>query len=120
MFSTTPLRLGVEVYEEENPGFELLFGTLVWNYLDYLYGATINLFLSKLCRKNPIRNVVGLYEMSFMVHFEFWLSWFWFGRKFSMKRAKFGHSCFQQDTPTTRRALLCLGVELRLGGGHYT
>ena len=68
--------------EEENPGLELMFGTLVWNGLDYLYGTTINLFMSKLCRKNPIRNVVGRYEMSFMVYFEFWLSWFWFGRKF--------------------------------------
>ena len=32
--------------------------------------------LSKLCRKNPIRNVVGWYNMSFMVYFEFWLSCF--------------------------------------------
>ena len=26
--------------------------------------------------------LVYMYEMSFMVYFEFWLSWFWFGRKF--------------------------------------
>ena len=39
-----------------------------------MYG---NPSLSKLCRKNPIRNVVGLYKMSFMVYFEFCLSWFW-------------------------------------------
>ena len=26
-------------------------------------GTTINLFLSKLCRKNPTRNVVDWYEM---------------------------------------------------------
>ena len=44
-----------------------------------MYG---NPSLSKLCRKNPIINVVGWYKMSFMVYFEFWLSWFWFGRKF--------------------------------------
>ena len=49
--------------EEENPGLEL-----VWNCLELLFG---NLSLSKLCRKNPIRNVVGWYKMSFMVYFEF-------------------------------------------------
>ena len=32
------------------------------------------LLLCKLCRKNPIINVVGWYKMSFMVYFEFWLS----------------------------------------------
>ena len=41
-----------------------------------------NPYLSKLCRKNSIRNVVSWYKMSFMVYFEFWLSLFWFGRKF--------------------------------------
>ena len=30
-----------------------------------------NLSLSKLCKKNPIRSVVGWYKMSFMVYFEF-------------------------------------------------
>ena len=61
-----------------NSCLELWYG-IVWNScLDYLYGTTINLFLSKLCRKNPIINVVGWYEMSFMVYFNFWLSWFWF------------------------------------------
>ena len=56
--------------EEENLGME----TYVWNIsfcMDYLYGTTITLSLSKLCRKNPIRNVVGWYKMSFMVYFEF-------------------------------------------------
>ena len=38
-----------------------------------MYG---NPSLSKLCRKNPIINVVGWYKMIFMVYFEFWLSWF--------------------------------------------
>ena len=52
------------------------FGTSPW------YGTTINLFLSKLCRKNLTRNVVDWYEMGVMVYFEFWWSWFWFGRKF--------------------------------------
>ena len=33
-----------------------------------MYG---NPSLSKLCRKNSIRNVVGWYNMSFMVYFEF-------------------------------------------------
>ena len=37
------------------------------------------------------RSVVSWYKMSFMVNFEFWLSWFWFGRKFSVKMAKSGH-----------------------------
>ena len=43
------------------------FGTSPW------YGTTINLFLSKLCRKNPTRNVVDWYEMGVMVYFEFWI-----------------------------------------------
>ena len=41
------------------------FGTSPW------YGTTINLFLSKLCRKNPTRNVVDWYEIGVMVYFEF-------------------------------------------------
>ena len=41
-----------------------------WEY-PFLYGITINLSLSKLCRKNPIRSVVGWYKMSLMVYFEF-------------------------------------------------
>ena len=35
-----------------------MFGIHVWNisfFMDYLYGTTINLSLSKVCRKNPIR-----------------------------------------------------------------
>ena len=38
-------------------------------------GKEINLTSSlfKLCRKNPIRNVVGWYKMSFVVY----LSWLW-------------------------------------------
>ena len=77
-----------------------------------MYG---NPSLSKLCRKNPIRNVVGWYKRSFMVYFVFWLSWFWLGRKFFMKRAKTGPFLFLLDTPTPRRRSACLGVELRLG-----
>ena len=77
-----------------------------------MYG---NPSLSKLCRKNPIRNVVGWYKMSFMVYFEFWLSWFWFGRKFQVKRAKSSHFCILLDTPTPRRRSTRLGIEFRLG-----
>ena len=59
--------------KEENQGLEIsyvMFGTHAWNsFLDYLYGTTINLFLFKLCRKNPTINVVGWYEMSVMVYF---------------------------------------------------
>ena len=77
--------------EEENPGLEIsyvMFGTFVWKLCVWImYG---NLPLSKLCRKISIRSVVGWYEMSFMVYFEFWLSCFWFGRKFLVKRAKTG------------------------------
>ena len=54
--------------------WKLMCGIHVWNIsfcMDYLYGTTINLSLSKLCRKNPIRSVVGWYKMSFMVYFEF-------------------------------------------------
>ena len=49
-------------------------GIHVWNfYMEtkcvwIMYG---NLSLSKLCRKNPIRSIVGWYKMSFMVYFEF-------------------------------------------------
>ena len=75
---------------------ELIFGTLIFVSMDiisieYMYG---NPSLSKLCRKNPIRNVVGWYKMSSMVYFEFWLSWFWFGRKFLLKRANMAISVF--------------------------
>ena len=44
-----------------------------------MYG---NPSLSKLYRKNLIINVVCWYKMIFMIYFEFWLSWFWFGGKF--------------------------------------
>ena len=67
--------------EEENQGFEIsyvMFGTYAWNScfefmlgIPFLYGITINLSLCKLCRKNPIRSVVGWYKMSFIVYFEF-------------------------------------------------
>ena len=82
-----------------------------------MYG---NPSLSKLYRKNPIRNVVGWYKMSFMVYFEFWLSWFWFGRKIPVKRAKSGNFCVLLDTSTPKRRSAPLGVELRLGGGPYS
>ena len=72
-----------------------------------MYG---NPSLSKLCRKNPIRNVVGWYKMSFMVYFEFW-----FGRKFPMTRDKYSHFYILLDTPTPRCRSASLGVELRLG-----
>ena len=85
-----------------------------------MYEITINLSMSKLCRKNPIRSVVGWYKMSFMVYFEFWLSWFWFGINFSVKRAKSGHFCILLDTPMPMHRSARLGVELRLGGGHYS
>ena len=98
----------------------LLCLELVWNCLEFDIETTINLSLSKLCRKNPIRSVVGWYKMSIMVYFEFWLSWFWFGRKFLVKRAKFGYFCIILDTPMPRRRSAHLGIELRLGGGHYT
>ena len=71
---------------------EFMYGT-------YMYG---NPSLSKLCRKNPVRSVVGWYKISFMVYFEFWLSWFWFGGKFRVKRAKSGHLCVLLDTPSPR------------------
>ena len=96
---------------------------MVWNLHKFRrspwYGTTINLFLSKLCRKNPTRNVVDWYEMGVMVYFEFWWSWFWFGRKFPVKWAKFGQFYVLLDTPMPRRRSARLGVELCLGGGHY-
>ena len=59
-----------------------LYGNFLCDIWNFGIGTIINLSLSKLCRKNPIRSVVGWYKMSFMVYFEFSLSWFWFGRKF--------------------------------------
>ena len=79
-----------------------------------MYG---NPSLSKLCRKNPIRNVVGWYKMSFMVYFKFWLSWFWFGRKFPVKMAK---SAFCSTPLRLKHRSARLGMELRLCGGLYT
>ena len=76
-----------------------------------MYG---NPSLSKLCRKNPIRNVFGWYKMSLMVYFEFWLSWFWFGKKFPVKRAKSGHLCVLLDTLSPRRRIA------RLGKGRFS
>ena len=73
-----------------------------------------NLSLSKLCRENPNRNVVGWYKISFVVYFEFYLSWFWFGRKFLVKMAKIGHLCFLLVTPSLRRR------SARLGEGRFT
>ena len=89
----------------------------VWNFG---IGTTINLSLSKFCRKNYIISVVGWYKMSFMFYFEFWLSWFWFERKFPVKRVKSSDFYILLDTPTLRRRSARLGVELRLGGSHYT
>ena len=51
-----------------------MFGIHVGNIpfcMDYLYEITINLSLSKLCRKIHIISVIGWYKMSFMVCFEF-------------------------------------------------
>ena len=78
---------------------EFMYGT-------YMYG---NPSLFKLCRKNPIRNVFRWYKMSFMVYFEFWLSWFLFGKKFQVKKAKSGHLCVLLDTLSPRRRSACLG-----------
>ena len=86
----------------------------IWVWI--MYG---NLSLFKLCRKNTIRSVVGWYKMSFMVYFEFWFSWFWFGRKFLVKRAKISPFLFLLDTLTPRRRSARLGLELCLGGGPY-
>ena len=78
--------------------------------MEYMYG---NPSLSKLCRKNPIRNVVGWYKMSLMVYFGFWFSRFWFERKFLMKMAKSGHFYVQLNTPSPRRR------SARLGEGQF-
>ena len=39
------------------------------------------------------------------------MSWFWFGRKFSLKMAKIGHLCVLLDTLTPRCRSACLGVK---------
>ena len=48
-----------------------MFGNFLCDVWNFGIGTTINLSLSKLRRKNPIRSVVGWYKMSFMVYFEF-------------------------------------------------
>ena len=50
---------------------EYMFGNFLCDVWNFGIGTTINISLSKLCRKNPIRSVVGWYKMSFMVYFEF-------------------------------------------------
>ena len=47
----------------------------MYGFVGYEINLTSSLF--KLSRKNPIRNVVGWYKMSFVVYFEVYLSWFW-------------------------------------------
>ena len=47
-----------------------------------------------------------------MVYFEFWWSWFWFGRKFRVKGAKSGQFCVLLDTPMPRRRNAHLDVVL--------
>ena len=66
-----------------NPGLEHLLcleldisSLEVWNFgLEIVWNSCLEIsyvwFLSKLCRKNPIRSVVGWNKMSFMVYFEF-------------------------------------------------
>ena len=83
------------------------------------YGTTINLFLSKLCRKIPTRNVVDWYEMGVMVYFEFWVELvFGFEGNFGENGSKLAiYALF--DTPTPRRRIPRLGVELRLGESSF-
>ena len=50
---------------------EYMFGNFLCDVWNFGIGTTINISLSKLCMKNPIRSVVGWYKMSFMVYFEF-------------------------------------------------
>ena len=60
--------------EEEKKKKKSQYGIHVWNFCMetiYVWIMYENLSLSKLCRKNPIRSVVGWYKMSFMVYFEF-------------------------------------------------
>ena len=47
------------------------FGNFLCDVWNFGIGITINPSLSKLCKKNPIRSVVGWYKMNFMVYFEF-------------------------------------------------
>ena len=115
------------VWITSKESMEFMFGTLVWNScLELMFGISLfiwimygNPSLSKLCMKNPIGNVVGWYKISFMVYFEFWKSWFCFGKKFPVKKAKYGNFCIMIDTPTPRCKSAHLSMELNLGGGPY-
>ena len=67
----------IQVFEDQGMEISLL-----------MHGKYGNPFLSKLCRKNPIRSVFGLYKMSFIVYFEFWLSWFLVLREISNEKGQ--------------------------------
>ena len=43
----------------------IMFGNFLCDVWNFGIGTTINISLSKLCRINPIKSVVGLYKMSF-------------------------------------------------------
>ena len=73
------------------------FGTSPW------YGTTIKLFLSKLCRKNPTRNVVDWFEMGVMVYFEFWVELVLVWKEIPVKMAKNWQFLLQPDTSTPKR-----------------
>ena len=66
--------------------------------------------LSKLCRKNPNRNVVGWYKMSFVVYFELVLVW----KEISCENGRNLPFLFLLDTPSPRRR------SARLGVGRFT
>ena len=61
-----------------------------------MYG---NLSLSKLCRKNLIKSVVGWYKMSFMVYLELVLVW----KEIFDGNGQNWPFLFLFDTPTPRR-----------------
>ena len=79
----------------------------VWNFCMETICVWIT-SMEPICMEIPLcLSCVGkiLLEMLLVgirLYFEFWLSWFWFRRKFPMKRAKFGHFCVQHNTLTPR------------------
>ena len=61
--------------------------------------------LSKLCRKNPNKNVVSWHKMSFVVYFELVLVW----KEISCENGQNWPFMFLLDTPLPRRRSASLG-----------
>ena len=71
-----------------------------------------------------VRKTLTLQYMCILVGLSWFCSfvskWFILVKRIPVKKAKIGNFCILLDTPTPKRRSARLGVELRLGGGHYS